>query len=449
MFLLPHMPFWFYLLKIYLSSRDIPAVYITLLQVLSLLITAAIFLLLHIRPYWDRSKMAARLKIMYGGHRLLKLCRYGILFQIVFYLFLLLGNFSPFPLLRENLTLCIGDFICCFIYYYLLIVNSCIRILCTCRRLGIIKRLIVIFFLFTPVVNLFLLRYLSKKSKEEFDQELCRFENRKDRDGSFPCATKYPIIMLHGIGFRDFQYLNYWGRIPKELARYGAMVYYGHQEAWGTIEHNASIIQDKIQEILRENQCEKVNIIAHSKGGLDARYLISGLHMEAQVASLTTISTPHRGSELINYLDRLPDSLYRFLASWFDKSFRHIGDQTPDCYHASKQLSPAFCREFNEKYPDAAEVYYQSYATAMKHPLGDSLLTIPYILMRLAGIKENDGLVAVASAKWGVYKETFISTGRRGISHGDIIDLKREDYKGFDVLEAYVKIVRELKEKGY
>lgn len=37
----------------------------------------------------------------------------------------------------------------------------------------------------------------------------------------------------------------------------------------------------------------------------------------------------------------------------------------------------------------------------------------------------------------------------RGISHGDVIDLKREDYKGFDVVEFYVKLVAELVERGY
>ena len=38
---------------------------------------------------------------------------------------------------------------------------------------------------------------------------------------------------------------------------------------------------------------------------------------------------------------------------------------------------------------------------------------------------------------------------RRGISHGDIIDLKREDYRGFDVVEEYVKIVSRLRRLGY
>ena len=57
--------------------------------------------------------------------------------------------------------------------------------------------------------------------------------------------------------------------------------------------------------------------------------------------------------------------------------------------------------------------------------------------------------MTVDSAKWGHFKKTFASSGRRGISHGDMIDLKREDYKGFDVIEAYVQIVAELKEMGF
>ena len=119
------------------------------------------------------------------------------------------------------------------------------------------------------------------------------------------------------------------GKNTKRLVRNGAVVYYGHQEAWGTIENNAEIIQKKINEILEENHCGKVNIIAHSKGGLDARYLISGLHMEDKVASLTTISTPHRGSELLNLLNRLPDGIYCFISSLFDRAYRQFGDKNP------------------------------------------------------------------------------------------------------------------------
>lgn len=341
------------------------------------------------------------------------------------------------------------DILLGFGYIYLLILTGSICILAACRSLGIWKRILFICFLWIPVVHLFPLKYISRRAKIEYDAENCRFENRKERDGSLICATRYPVIMLHGIGFRDFKYFNYWGRIPKELVRNGAVIYYGHQEAWGTIENNAAVIKEKIEEILKEHHCDKVNIIAHSKGGLDARYLISGLHMEAKVASLTTMSTPHRGSELLNFLNILPDNIYHFIASLFDKSYGRFGDQHPDCFTSSKQLSPSFCREFNKKYPDAPGVCYQSYASIVKHTFGDGLLWIPHLLMLLAGAPKNDGLVSEESAKWGDFKGTFISSGRRGISHGDMIDLKREDYKGFDVIEAYVKIVAHLKEMGY
>ena len=79
----------------------------------------------------------------------------------------------------------------------------------------------------------------------------------------------------------------------------------------------------------------------------------------------------------------------------------------------------------------------------------DGLLSLPCLLMSLMGARPNDGLVCITSAKWGDFQETFTSSHLRGISHGDLIDLKREDYKGFDVLEAYINIVARLKELGY
>ena len=415
----------------------------------------------HIMPYKEkqrmpdfashpyvREKISPRLKIMKGGRIILRLCFFGMIAQLFFYLLRLPDYFLRY-VNSSGIPQMIIDGILTFLFFYFLILNGSIRILCTCRSLGIWKRLLFACWLFIPVVHLLPLKYLSKRAKIEYDAECCRFENRRQRDGAMLCATRYPIILLHGIGFRDLQYFNYWGRIPKELVRNGATVYYGHQEAWGTIENNAYIIRETIKEVLKETNCDKVNIIAHSKGGLDARYLISGLHMEDHVASLTTMSTPHRGSELLNLLNKLPDGIYHLVSSMFDLAYRRMGDQHPDCYHASKQLSYEFCQEFNEKYPDSPKVYYQSYASIVKHTLGDNLLSVPNLLMFLAGAPKNDGLVTTQSAKWGNFKKTFISTGRRGISHGDMIDLKREDYKGFDVIEAYVEIVSELKTMGF
>lgn len=61
----------------------------------------------------------------------------------------------------------------------------------------------------------------------------------------------------------------------------------------------------------------------------------------------------------------------------------------------------------------------------------------------------NDGLVTVESARWTGFRGVVTNSYMRGISHGDMIDLTREDYRGFDVMEFYVHLVEELKEKGF
>lgn len=446
MILLPHL----ILLLVWISQKTSENRFIMITFIVSMiLIYMVTCTCLHIMPLVTSSFSSLRLKVLQGGRYLLKFCFYGILSQILFYFVMGLVGWDFLPQDESGIVILAADLIFVCVHFYLFLLNACLRVILTCRSLGILKRLLIILGLWIPLVNLFLLRYLGKKARMEMDLEICRFENRRQRDGKMICATRYPLVLLHGIGFRDLQYFNYWGRIPKELTRNGALVYYGHQEAWGTIENNAAAIRDTIEKVMEENHCDRVNIIAHSKGGLDARYLISGLHMEDHIASLTTMSTPHRGSELLEILNKLPDGIYHLISSMIDANYKKLGDNAPDCYHASKQLSPGFCQEFNKKYPDSPKVYYQSYASCVKSAIGDSLLSLPNLLMFFAGASKNDGLVTIESAKWGTFKKAFVSTGRRGISHGDMIDLKREDYDGFDVIEAYVEIVKELKEMGF
>ena len=61
----------------------------------------------------------------------------------------------------------------------------------------------------------------------------------------------------------------------------------------------------------------------------------------------------------------------------------------------------------------------------------------------------NDGLVGEESFPWGQDYRLLTVKGRRGISHGDVIDLNRENIPEFDVREFYVQLVHDLKEKGF
>ena len=129
------------------------------------------------------------------------------------------------------------------------------------------------------------------------------------------------------------------GKIPKILKENGADIYYGHQDSNGSIETNAYVLKDTVMDILNETKADKVNIIAHSKGGLDARYMISSLGMAEYVASLSTISTPHNGSITMDNILKLPNILIKIGAKLADVWFKILGDENPDTYKVINQFT--------------------------------------------------------------------------------------------------------------
>lgn len=397
-----------------------------------------------IKPYKKKKGelTTVRLRAMFGGKILLKWTAATLVIQTIFYICAVKNSFWDIPK-----SLWIWDAVTAGLIVFGYGFNGIIRIMVLCRRLGVVKRAAAFFLLPVPVVGIFALAGLYRSAKAEYDYETTRAACDIQRAESQVCATKYPLLMVHGMGFRDWKYFNYWGRIPKELIKNGAKIYYGHQQACATVENNSELIRSKILEIVRETGCEKVNIIAHSKGGMDARYAISKLGMEDYVASLTTVGTPHRGSEVTDLANKLPDSFYRRVADFMDKRFRGFGDTNPDFYTVCHQFNTAYAEQFNKEVPDSDKVYYQSYASVMRFPFSFNLLGFTHILLSKYG--RNDGLVTEDSAKWGNFRGVYETKYVRGISHGDTIDLKREDYKGYDPREEYVKMVAKLKEMGY
>lgn len=262
------------------------------------------------------------------------------------------------------------------------------------------------------------------------------------------CKTKYPIVLVHGTGLRDYKHFNYWGRIPKALERNGAEIFYCYQDAWGSIEKNAQTDKNSILLALKKSGAEKVNLIAHSKGGLEARYMIHELGMEAYIASLTTISTPHHGSKTMDLFYSALTFLYKIAAVFVNLYFKILGDKEPDFYNVCRQLSTFSCEEFNRRMENSINIFYQSYASKMKNPFSDIFLFLPHMVLNLVE-KDNDGIVAVNSAKWGEFKGVITSKSQRGVSHADVVDFRRTSYKGFDIREVYIGIVEDLKNRGF
>lgn len=267
-------------------------------------------------------------------------------------------------------------------------------------------------------------------------------------------ATKYPILLLHGAGFRDLKWPLYWGRIPAALTGMGAELHYGLQDCWARVEVNAGTIRSRIRRILEETGADKVNIIAHSKGGLEARMAASSLGMGGQIASITTIGTPHRGSKTVDRLLKAPDSLFNVASFAVNNWIGLIGDTKPDFYAVCRDFSTEYARRFNRENPDVPGIYYQSFAGVMKTPLSDINLSTANLVVKLIE-GDNDGLVSVESARWGEKFTLLKGRTNRGVSHYDEIDFRRAPLSGKkagdgvrDICEVYKEIVEDLGARG-
>ncbi|MBD5128702.1 MAG: triacylglycerol lipase [Ruminococcaceae bacterium] len=328
--------------------------------------------------------------------------------------------------------------------------NGIIRVYVTSVQLGLRYRVLGIVFGMVPIANLVMLMIIYVRVKQEAIFETEKFKLNESRKDDRICATKYPILLVHGVFFRDSRLLNYWGRIPAELTKNGATVYYGEQQSALSIAQSSEELAKKIEEIVTRTGCGKVNIIAHSKGGLDSRYAISKLGCDKYVATLTTINTPHRGCIFAEYLlGAAPERVKNFIEKTYNKAFYALGDNTPDFMSAVKCLTNSFCEEFNKDVPDSPDVMYQSYGSKAINRRGARFpLNVSYpVVKKYDGA--NDGLVALTSAEWGEKFTPLYPPAKRGITHADMIDLNRENIKGFDVREFYVQIVSDLRERGY
>lgn len=328
--------------------------------------------------------------------------------------------------------------------------NGIIRVYIRSQQLGIKIRVIGIVCGLIPVAQLVALGLIIRTVSKEIAFENRRIlldEQRKDLQ---ICATKYPVLMVHGVFFRDFRYLNYWGRIPEALQKNGARIFYGNHQSAAAVAQSGQEISDRILQIVRETGCEKVNIIAHSKGGLDCRSALTNPEIAKHVATLTTINTPHRGCEFADYLlDKIPKDEQEVVAGAYNAALRRLGDTSPDFMAAVTNLTASFCKAFNERVFDAQGVYYQSIGTKLNKASGGRFpLNFTYHLAHYFD-GANDGLVGEASFVWGEDYGLLTVNGKRGISHGDMIDLNRENIEEFDVREFYVQLVADLKKRGF
>jgi triacylglycerol lipase len=257
---------------------------------------------------------------------------------------------------------------------------------------------------------------------------------RPSRSARLP---RYPVVFCHGMLACSLLKMslpedsNCFTPLREFLAGRGFRVLYPQVVPTGGVAERAAELREQI---LRWTD-EPVNLVAHSMGGLDCRYLITHLGLADRVRSLTTVSTPHRGT---------------YLAEWFLANFRNrvplllaleaLGvnvDGFRDCL-------PERCAAFNTTTPDMPGVRYFSYGGSVPHARVSPMLRRAWdLLLPVEG--PNDGMVSVASARWGEYVGTVHADHFAQTPDGAFV----RPGEDFDALGFYSRLVEDLAHRGF
>ncbi|RZO58022.1 MAG: alpha/beta fold hydrolase [Sandaracinaceae bacterium] len=256
---------------------------------------------------------------------------------------------------------------------------------------------------------------------------------RVDGGGPGELGAPYPIVLAHGFfGFEDFAgvgFITYFYGVKDDLAERGeALVFTPAVDPFNDSETRGDQLLAHVERILAETGHAKVNLIGHSQGGLDARY-VAAVRPDL-VASVTTFATPHRGTPIADVvLGLVEDERARDLA---DRLVRLIGAALYDAageetsvFASLRQMSTPGIDAFNTRYPNQDGVaYYSLTGRSDRHdgypdcdvtdpprfvythdrdldPI-EPLLDIPEQIVD-GGRADivNDGLVRVRDARWG------------------------------------------------
>jgi triacylglycerol lipase len=252
-----------------------------------------------------------------------------------------------------------------------------------------------------------------------------------------------PVVLHHGLfGHGDIRLgpvkISYFRGIDRAISDLGHPLLVTSVHPCSSIENRAAQLKEQILRRLHTagQTGKRVILMAHSMGGLDARYAVSKLGMDRHVAAVVTISTPHRGSP---FADWVIEHLGRRLGGMELVKFLRLDMQ------AVMDLTTSRCSIFNESVPDAAGVRYVSVSASRPWTkMPPFALHSHHVVQAAEG--DNDGLVSVKSATWGEHHGTWKADHWHTINRRWMPELS--DPTG-DIAPLWVKLLTEVRSLAF
>jgi triacylglycerol lipase len=310
-----------------------------------------------------------------------------------------------------------------------------------------------------------------------------------DDDGvAAPLGPPYPVILVHGFSGWDNVVggVGYFYGIVDDYRAAGVDVTAPALPPYNSSEERATVLAHVVDDVLARTHKRKVHLIAHSQGGLDSRVLLTDLGYADRVASLVTISTPHRGTAVADIADVAPDGALNPAGQLFAWLLGAIGGTPPDeatwlagvdvdaTYDPDLAASIATMRttaaaDFNARHPDPSGPRIFSLAgvsnllSTDQPECNDGLwgrtddrdVVDPFFAASGAFLSNtdggtpldptpNDGLVTVASARWGLFLGCIAADHADEI--GQVADGGPGWVSGFDHHAFYARLLEQLRD---
>ncbi|WP_264480639.1 esterase/lipase family protein [Psychrobacter sp. I-STPA6b] len=298
--------------------------------------------------------------------------------------------------------------------------------------------------------------------------------------------TQYPVILAHGLAgwTRLFGIIDYWHGIPEALMSNGADVYATKTSSLHDSEYRGEQLLQQVKTITAITGKQKVNLIGHSHGGHDIRY-VAAVAPES-VASVTSVASPHQGSKMADWVvktvkegsakDGYAPGEFNLGSKAAISFFKMVGNvmdigsgistdqlQEQDGWKAVNALTSDYAQTFNTKYPAAMPTHYcgnppKNYkinGVAYYSFSGVNAFTNPFdpsdYILSLTAIPfdkqdKNDGLVSACSSRLG-----YVIRDDYTMNHLDSVNqvLGIVAWGRTQPLAIYRQQVNRLKNEGY
>jgi len=252
-------------------------------------------------------------------------------------------------------------------------------------------------------------------------------EGVEPKPGEAERGPPLPVVLVHGLfGFDRIGVpgakLHYFRGLVDHLATLGCDAHAVRLPGAASVPERAKILAEKIEALGHA----RVDIIAHSLGGLDARYALAHCGLAPRVRSLVTIGTPHHGTPLADLATEGPLGLAR-------RAVAALGMPLA----ALDWLTPEALERFNREVTNVRGVRYACVVGGIHDGAVPLAIAAAHAYLRRAA-GANDGLVPVASQYWG---ETLAEIDADHFAQiGWQLGLRRT----FDALGLYAFVVARL-----